>query len=60
MHHDSMSLVVDNSMKTKPTDSIDFISFTNIIEAIHRQEPITFQKFKSIRGHLMSSDDDSS
>ena len=53
-----MSLVVDSSMKNKLTDSIDFIFFTNIIKALHRHEPITFQKFKSIRGQSVSSDDD--
>lgn len=49
MSHKRLCLVVDDSIKDKSTDSIDFILFTNIIEVLHRREPITFQKFKSIQ-----------
>ncbi len=35
-------------MANIPTDSIDFVFFMNIVEALHRREPITLQKFKPI------------
>jgi hypothetical protein len=38
-------------MKNQTNDSIDFVLFTNIVESLHRREPITLQKFKPIH-HL--------
>ena len=34
-------------MQNKSTDSIDFIFFANLIQALHQQEPITLEKLKS-------------
>jgi len=44
-------LVVNDCMKDQTNDSIDFVLFTNIVESLHRREPITLQKFKPIH-HL--------
>jgi hypothetical protein len=41
-------LVINDCVKNEPTDSIDLMFFMNIVEALHRREPITLQKFKTI------------
>lgn len=40
-------------MQDKSTDTIDFMLFTNLVQTLHRREPITLEKLKSIRSDTL-------
>jgi hypothetical protein len=50
--HVRILLVVNDCITNAANDSIDFLLFNDIVQALHRREPITLQKFKSIHHYV--------